>query len=41
MPKYPPADAPELTREDIEDDIPRAEEIVGIAEKVVDQMAPF
>ena len=28
-------------RVDVEDDIPRAEDIVGIAEKVLDQMSPF
>lgn len=39
--EYPPADAQEFAAEDVEDDIPRVEDIVGIAEKVLDQMSPF
>ncbi len=39
--EYPSGDAPELTSEDIQDDIPRAEDIVDIAEKILDQMSPF
>jgi hypothetical protein len=39
--EYPPADAPELTTEDVEDDIPKVKDILGIAEKILDQMSPF
>ncbi|WAX58152.1 hypothetical protein M6B22_05130 [Jatrophihabitans cynanchi] len=39
--EYPPSDAPELTAEDAEDDIPRVKDIVGIAENVLDRMSPF
>jgi hypothetical protein len=39
--EYPPADAPELTTEDVEDDIPKVEAILRIAERVLDQMSPF
>lgn len=39
--EYPPADALELVPEDVEDDIPKVEEIVGIAAKVLDRMSPF
>ncbi len=39
--EYPRGDAPELTPEDVEDDVPKVEAILHIAEKVLDQMSPF
>ncbi len=39
--EYPPADAPGLAAEDVEDDLPKVEDILRIAERVLDQMPPF
>lgn len=39
--EYPPTGAPELTTSDVEDDIPKVQAIVDLAEKVLDQMSPF
>ena len=39
--EYPPADAPELTADDVRDDIPNARAVVDLCERVLDQMSPF
>ena len=39
--EYPPSDAPELTADDVREDIPKASAIVDLAEQVLDQMSPF
>jgi hypothetical protein len=39
--EYPEADAPELTGQDIIDDIPKVTQIVDLAEAVLEQMSPF
>jgi hypothetical protein len=39
--EYPPADAPELTPDDVRDDIGNAEAIIDLAARVLDQMSPF
>ncbi len=39
--EYPPTDAPELTADDIREDIPKAAAIVDLGERVLDQMSPF
>jgi len=39
--EYPPTDAPELTPEDIREDLPKSGEIVALAARVLDQMSPF
>jgi HEPN domain len=39
--EYPPADAPELTADDVRDDVGNAEAIIDLAARVLDQMAPF
>jgi hypothetical protein len=39
--EYPPTDAPELTPEDIREDLPKSGKIVALAARVLDQMSPF
>lgn len=39
--EYPPTDAPELTREDVREDLVKAGDIVAAAARVLDQMSPF
>lgn len=39
--EYPPADAPELTPDDVQEDQGRAEQIVDLAVRLLDQMSPF
>lgn len=39
--EYPPADAPEVTGDDVNDDIPKAAALVDLGERVLDQMSPF
>lgn len=39
--EYPPADAPELTPDDVQEDQGKAEQIVDLADRLLDQMSPF
>jgi hypothetical protein len=39
--EYPPASAPELTADDVREDIPKAREIIDLSERVLEQMSPF
>lgn len=39
--EYPSADTPALSAADVENDIPKVDEIVSAAKKVLDQMSPF
>lgn len=39
--EYPPTDAPEITPEDVREDLASAQAIIDLAEKVLDQMSPF
>jgi hypothetical protein len=39
--EYPSVDTPALSAADVENDIPKVEEIVSAVEKVLDQMSPF
>lgn len=39
--EYPPSDAPELTAEDVTDDVPKVQALLVLAERVLDQMSPF
>ena len=39
--EYPSTDTPALSAADVENDIPKVEEIVSTVEKVLDQMSPF
>ena len=39
--EYPPTDSPEVTAEDVREDIPKATAIVDLAERVLDEMSPF
>jgi HEPN domain len=39
--EYPPIDAPELTPEDVEDDLGKADAIISLAVRILDQMSPF
>jgi hypothetical protein len=39
--EYPPQDAPSLTAEDATRDIPKVEDILDLAVRVVDQMNPY
>ncbi|HUC56083.1 MAG TPA: HEPN domain-containing protein [Streptosporangiaceae bacterium] len=39
--EYPPASVPELTAEDVREDIPKATNIINLSERVLDQMSPF
>lgn len=39
--EYPPTNAPELTADDVREDIPKATAIVSLSERVLDQMSPF
>lgn len=39
--EYPPANAPELTTDDVRGDLGNAQAIVDLAVRVLDQMAPF
>jgi hypothetical protein len=39
--EYPPADSPTLTSADIREDIPKAANIIDLAQRLLDQMSPF
>jgi hypothetical protein len=39
--EYPPTDAEEITVEKVDEDLPKATEIVDSAEKILDEMSPF
>ena len=39
--EYPPVDAPELTGDDVLEDVSKVEQILQLAERVLDQMSPF
>lgn len=39
--EYPPTDAPEITADDVRMDQLAAEELIGIAARVLDEMSPF
>ncbi|MDR0346452.1 MAG: HEPN domain-containing protein [Nocardiopsaceae bacterium] len=39
--EYPPADTPELTPDDVQEDQGKAEQIVDLAVRLLDQMSPF
>ena len=39
--EYPPSDAPELTPEDVREDLEKAFAIVDMASRVLDEMAPY
>lgn len=39
--EYPPADAPELTADDVREDRPKAVELIDLARRVLDEMSPF
>jgi hypothetical protein len=39
--EYPRSDAPEMTREDVREDIPKARAIVDLAARVLDEMSAF
>jgi hypothetical protein len=39
--EYPPGNAPALTADDVREDIPKAADIISLAERVLDQMSPF
>ena len=39
--EYPPVDAPELTGDDVLEDLGKVEKILQLAERVLDQMSPF
>lgn len=39
--EYPPADSPKLTPADIREDVPKAADIIDLAQRVLDQMSPF
>jgi hypothetical protein len=39
--EYPPVDAPELTPEDVQDDLGNAQTMIDLADRVLDQMSPF
>jgi hypothetical protein len=39
--EYPPSNAPALTGSDVREDIPKAADIISLAERILDQMSPF
>ena len=39
--EYPPVDAPDLTEDDVREDIPKAQALVEVAAKVLDDMLPY
>jgi hypothetical protein len=39
--EYPPSNVPALTADDVREDIPKAADIISLAERVLDQMSPF
>jgi hypothetical protein len=39
--EYPPADAPQVNRDDVREDAIKAAAIVDLSERVLDQMSPF
>jgi HEPN domain-containing protein len=39
--EYPPADAPELTPDDVQEDENKAKQIIELAARLLDQMSPF
>jgi uncharacterized protein (UPF0332 family) len=39
--EYPPSDAPEITPDDVRENLTNAHAIIELAEKVLDQMSPY
>jgi hypothetical protein len=39
--EYPPADAPQISADDVREDSAKASAIVDLSEHVLDQMSPF
>jgi hypothetical protein len=39
--EYPPTDSPTLTPADIREDIPKAADIIDLAQRILDEMSPF
>jgi hypothetical protein len=39
--EYPPAGAPELTPEDVTEDVPKVAALLDLAQRVLDEMSPF
>jgi len=39
--EYPPSNAPELTSDDVREDIPKAADIIDLGDRVLEQMSPF
>jgi hypothetical protein len=39
--EYPPAGAPELSAEDVTDDVPKVITLLELAQRVLDEMSPF
>jgi len=39
--EYPQSNVPEITADDVREDIPKAAAIVNLGERVLDQMSPF
>jgi hypothetical protein len=39
--EYPPADAPQISADDVREDAAKASAIVDLSERVLDQMSPF
>ena len=37
----PPSHAPQLTTDDVHEDIPKADAVVDLAQRILDQMSPF
>jgi hypothetical protein len=39
--EYPPTDAPQISADDVREDATKAADIVGLSERILDQMSPF
>jgi hypothetical protein len=39
--EYPPADAPELTSDDVRDDLGDARAMLALAVRILDEMSPY
>lgn len=39
--EYPPTDAPQISPEDVREDVAKAAAIIDLSERVLDQMSPF
>jgi hypothetical protein len=39
--EFPPTDAPELSADDVREDLAAAEALIELATRVLDQMSPF